>query len=218
METNRNYQVRPTTWLQRSGQISRFALRGQWALTIGAAAVTTTLVLLIVLVASSTPGADVWTWVQNVATCFTLGTALLIWVSERAREWQSDLPKRLTAHFVFERNEVMVCEGAYLSSESDIRAWAQQLGSQMTSREQLSLLPKLDQEDQGVQYDEEEKCFFVQFDVVVYLREMPAALKTARVSFPDAKPLVHWQRPQYIDDRYPTGAPSVGTPSGRGTP
>ena len=78
-------------------------------------------------------------WVQNLwdvvgpfITLLTLGIALLVWYQQVREEWEEDyLPKRFTAHFSFQGREVMRCENAHLTAEGDIRALAQQIGSQM---------------------------------------------------------------------------------------
>lgn len=198
MEPNRNYQTRTTTRLERSARITLFALGNQWGLTIGAAAVTGALVSLIVLYARVTQRGNVWDWVQNVATCFTLGTALLIWASERAREWRLDLPKRLTARFVYQGREVMVCEGAYLAGESDIRQWAQQLGAQMADNDRkLALLPDLEQGEPEVMLDINEGCHFLHYEFKVGLDKLPDHLEKLKKTKGEQFPLVHWTRANF---------------------
>ena len=62
----------------------------------------------------------------------TLLGLLLFAVFELEKDKRNNLEKRLTVIFQYEGKPVMVCEDAYLSGKSDIRAWGQQLGLQMS--------------------------------------------------------------------------------------
>ncbi len=78
-----------------------------------------------------------WDWLSLLLTVFTLGTAIYVLYTQWRREWEDYLPNRLTVRFRYEEREVMRCEKAYLASESDIRALAQQIGMQMANNTPL---------------------------------------------------------------------------------
>lgn len=61
----------------------------------------------------------------------TLVVAGMVWWGELAEDWLASLPKRLHAVFLFDDEEIMRCNYAKLSSESDIRQLGQQIGSQL---------------------------------------------------------------------------------------
>jgi hypothetical protein len=56
------------------------------------------------------------------------------------RAWEEYLPNRLTIHFYYNGREVMRCEKAHLTNESDIRALGQQIGMQMAGGTMLSFI------------------------------------------------------------------------------
>ncbi len=74
----------------------------------------------------------------------TVIIALLIWYSQMKINWRSSLPKRLTVHFKYKEEVIMSCYEAYLSGESDIRAWSQQIGRQMNDNVNLDFYPYID--------------------------------------------------------------------------
>jgi hypothetical protein len=150
---------------------------------------------------------DAWGWLQNISTSLTLVVAFLIWVGERAQDWQFSLPKRLTAEFYFAGDKVMVCEGAYLAGEDDIRAWAQQLGMQMAS-EPLSLLPDMVQDGPIVERDDDEGIYFSHYRVRLHLRALPKRVEALKIAGAEGPPWVRWARPDFSD-----GA-TVATPPG----
>lgn len=87
----------------------------------------------------------VWGVLEPLTGIPTLLLAFLIWSRERREAWVASLPKRL--HVVFEDVNgkwLMVYAWAVLSSESDIRQWAQQIGQQMTGG-RLDFLPSIRQ-------------------------------------------------------------------------
>jgi hypothetical protein len=102
------------------------------------------LVLLVALFAlpSLRPRpADWWDWIDALISLLTLGTAFFIWMGQLRRAWEEYLPNRLTIHFYYNGREVMRCEKAHLTNESDIRAFGQQIGMQMAGGTMLSYRP-----------------------------------------------------------------------------
>lgn len=84
-----------------------------------------------------------WTnWFDPFATASTLIVASMAWYQSRTREWEEDLPERLTVHFKMDGKYVFTCWESQLTSEADIRSWAQQIGQQMNDNERLSFKPE----------------------------------------------------------------------------
>lgn len=104
---------------------------------------------------------------------FTLGFTLFY----AHKEWQNGLEKRLTVHFEYQQKYIMSCYEAYLASEGDIRAWGQQIGSQMINKEHLDIYPYLTQERPSIQYDESNRSFYVLYTITLHLRTMDALVK-----------------------------------------
>lgn len=194
--------VRPARASERLVAAAWHAVRVNWRLVLLSLVATFSFILVL---ASKTKWdlGGVWGAVQNVGTCLTLVVAFLVWVGELHGDWIESLPKRLTVRFTFEEKDVMVCEGAYLAGESDIRAWAQQLGGQMSDDQGLKFFPSLEQSDREILHDMKEDRLVVHYTVSVKLRTLPQTLKTIGDQ-PEDKvyPLVHWKRPDFLDERY----------------
>lgn len=90
---------------------------------------------------------------EVIAGAATLLAAVLLALSELAREWETELPKRLTVIFTYNDLIVLKCEDAWLAGESDIRQWSQQIGRQMAGGENLEFEPYVDQKNEVVQRD-----------------------------------------------------------------
>lgn len=73
-------------------------------------------------------------WLDPWLTVATLVVAVLVWVGATTRAWEDELPKRLNIHFQYDGHYVLTCWEASLTGEGDIRAWAQQIGRQMSGR------------------------------------------------------------------------------------
>jgi len=70
-------------------------------------------------------------YVDPFVGILTLVTALGLSLHNYYKEWVSSLPKSLTSHFVYQGKYYMSCFYSDLTSEADIRQWAQQIGGQM---------------------------------------------------------------------------------------
>jgi hypothetical protein len=163
------------------------------------------LAVLIAFVRIWHPG-NGWAILQDLITVLTLGVALFIWWTEQEEEWKKSLPKRLTVRFMFKDREVMRCEEAYLAGESDIRAWAQQLGGQMTADNRLSFFPTLEQNGPIVCYDKLVKCKYVLYDIKIILRQLPQILQVLWDSKESNDgPFILWKSPSYTDSRFNLG-------------
>ena len=113
--------------------------RGIILMGAGALIVTT----LLVRPWSANPQLGWWQWMEAICGVATLAVALIVWWGELTENWEHELPKRLRVVFLFEGKPVMVCDDAPLISENDIRAMAQQIGSQMNGGNNLKLHPIL---------------------------------------------------------------------------
>ncbi len=75
-----------------------------------------------------------WQIVDPIIKILTLSVAIFVWYQQMREEWtNSYLPKRFSGLFIFEGVEVLRFENALLTNVGDIRALAQQIGSQMVS-------------------------------------------------------------------------------------
>ncbi len=112
-----------------------------------------------------------WNIYEPVITLLTLFVAILVWYQQMSEEWEEDyLPKRFTGKFYFEGNELMRFENALLTNEGDIRALAQQIGSQMVDLQPLKFVaPEV--EVTGPQLYKKEK--YVHYTISFKLTELP---------------------------------------------
>jgi len=92
-------------------------------------------------------------WYTNlfdpIISITTVAIAIYIWYFQQYNYWKESLPKRLTVHFVYfdkvtkTNKAILSCYEAYLAGASDVRAWSQQIGLQMTNKSQLDFYPYL---------------------------------------------------------------------------
>ncbi|GIW95261.1 MAG: hypothetical protein KatS3mg110_3302 [Pirellulaceae bacterium] len=116
-------------------------IRGWWRVLIGALVLGGLLIAVIRPWQESSLGW--WTPTEALLSLLTLAVAVLIWLGELREEWERNLPKRLEVVYFFEGRPVMVCRDCMLVSESDIRAWAQQLGAQLCQQPVLQFVPEM---------------------------------------------------------------------------
>jgi hypothetical protein len=153
-----------------------------------------------------------WTVFDGALTVGTLAVGLLLWKHEHHERWLEELPKRLTARFMWRRPdgppiEVMRCELATLAHVGDARNWAQQLGSQMAGQGAYTARLSLD-----AQFDvSEAKLIQLEdggdarlFEVTLWLQ----ALDGDRSRLPQlagdparTQPWVLWRAPVFRDPR-----------------
>ncbi len=84
---------------------------------------------------------SVWEVLDPVAGISAFILSLVILFNQAYARWEESLEKQLTVHFINSQNdtEIAIVEQAYLSGESDIRPWAQQLGSQIFGTMKLDM-------------------------------------------------------------------------------
>lgn len=118
------------------------------------------------------PGLVGWSeWLDPFIGVGVFLIAFNLWILNVYKQWKVNLEKRLTVSFIHDKNEVMRCEQAYLSSESDIRVWAQQIGRQMTGQN-LDFEPFLKQTPPTVERDNNLN-FFQHYRVTFFLTKRP---------------------------------------------
>ncbi len=117
----------------------------------------------------------VWDNWDNFITVLTFIVAIAIGWQNYVRSWEENLPNKLTVHFVYNKEYIMSAYTVLLSSKSDLRAWAQQIGSQMIyfkgnskNNERLSFELTFSQKYLGIINNE-----FKHYEVTYYLFEEP---------------------------------------------
>jgi hypothetical protein len=141
-------------------------------------------------------GGQVFNFVKEVAAtieAMTLIVLVFLWYNELEEDRQDKLEKRLTVIFQYQGKPIMVCENAYLAGKSDIRAWGQQLGLQMsglrshgrTGQGDLEFEPFIE-EDSNLRTIGDKQ--YMHFSAVFTLRSIPYILED---ELQDAH-FVHW--------------------------
>jgi hypothetical protein len=80
-----------------------------------------------------------WNFWDPLLSMVTLLTALFVWFGESSEDWEEQLKMRLTVFFTYKGKLLMLGEQFPLVNAADIRALAQQIGSQMAQRSQLEM-------------------------------------------------------------------------------
>ena len=114
-----------------------------------------------------------WNWLDPVVGVTTLAVAMVVWMGELRQDWENSLPKRLTVSFQYQGREYMRCEQAYLAGESDIRAWGQQLGSQMAGTPFLRFQPNIIQQPGKICRDSHTGACYKHYFVTFFLTHLP---------------------------------------------
>lgn len=102
-------------------------------------------------------------------TVFSFLFPLILSIYLLQKEWQESLEKRLTVHFKLKDKYVMSCYEAYLSSESDIRLWGQQIGLQMNGG-QLNFYPYMTQVGPKIYFDASKNIFYNLYELTIFLK------------------------------------------------
>jgi len=133
-------------------------------------------------------GEGAWNWIDRILTPLTLFMAGYIWWMQQRQEWLEYLPNRLTVHFYHNDKEVMRCEKAHLTAESDIRALAQQIGLQMAGENLNFVAPAI--EFSPPDLGKEGK--YNHYTVKIELTKLPSRLKNSNNS---TNQILIWQEP-----------------------
>lgn len=108
-----------------------------------------------------------------VAGVGTLLFALFLWFNTIQREWESNLPKRITVQYQYQGRNVMVCYDALLVNESDARTWALQIGQQMSGCQRLKFEPFFNLQQRGIQKEKASGRYYKAYTFTYYLTELP---------------------------------------------
>jgi len=140
-------------------------------------------IALAIYLKSSSVLQDLWSFWEPVTGVATLGIAVLLWWGEAEQDWESSLPKRVTAVFMYPGDPkdsaskgkvAMVCTEAYLSGEGDLRAWSMQLGAQMAGSGQLAFTPFIEEMAGKIAFSADGQAF-KPYWTVFQLTEIPPA-------------------------------------------
>ncbi len=151
-----------------------FAFRKHW--------LTITLVIIIGLSVSAyvrpfgEERVDWWNWAEPISGTVTLLVAVFLWITNVAKDWENNLPKRLSATFLYKNRKVMQFENVYLAGEADIRAWSQQVGRQMGGGKNLNFSPLIKREQPKIKKEvtEDEDVKRVKsYSVMIELDSLP---------------------------------------------
>jgi len=112
-------------------------------------------------------------WVEAIAGAGTLFFAAFLWLNSMRREWENNLPKRITVQYRWQGRNVMYCENALLVEESDARTWALQIGQQMSGCQKLKFQPFFDLQKRGIQTEKQTGQKYKSFVLTYYLTELP---------------------------------------------
>jgi len=115
-------------------------------------------------------------WIDPIIGFFTFTFAFFIWMLQIKRDWKSELSKRMTVIFEHDNKNILECKEAFLSGESDIRAWAQQIGMQMTGGIRLNFHPFPRMQKSSIEYDKVLKEFYQHYVVVFQLSSLPSKM------------------------------------------
>jgi len=112
---------------------------------------------------------NTWEPWDRIATVVSFVMLIAVYLVEAAEDWEQELPLRLDAYFVYQGQTIMVCYGAHLPHEGDIRNWAQQIGFQMSGNQRLNFSPYIDLQMLGIEHHSGQSC--KRYQAVFYLKE-----------------------------------------------
>lgn len=112
-------------------------------------------------------------WLDPFVGTFTFLVAFGVWWTTNLHQWEDKLQKRLTIHYLFNRQEIMRCEEVYLASEGDIRSWAQQLGAQLSNTRFLKFEPFMEEAPARILFDEVSGQYYILYQATIFLTDRP---------------------------------------------
>ena len=115
-----------------------------------------------------------WIFLERLAVAGTLLVTGSLWLRGLCAEWEESLPKRLDVIFLFgdDNEEKMVCRGAFLAHQADIRNWGQQIGSQMAKGDRkLAFDPNIQRKAAEVVHEDGQ--VFKRYQVSFKLTKLP---------------------------------------------
>lgn len=124
-----------------------------------------------------------WSVVDPVAGIMTFITTLVIFYLQARQQWLDSLEKRLDVDYVYQGVLIGEIRGAYLSGESDIRAWSQSLGAQLFAQRFLFFDFVIEESNEVV--FTAEKSFINQYSAIIYLTKDPRIKPTIKLTSTD---------------------------------
>lgn len=128
---------------------------------------------------------EITSFSEFVSPTITIGTlifTIIIGIQNITNKWESKLEKRLTVHFKIKDSSddvwkyLLTCEKVSLASEADIRAFTQQIGSQMTN-DTRNLKFDLNYDRKKQEIIKSDKIWVKHYEVIYYLKEFPSHYK-----------------------------------------
>jgi hypothetical protein len=89
-------------------------------------------------------------WLEAITGVGTFVFALFVWLNGLMQTWEDNLPKRITVQYKYQGRLVMVSFDSLLTSVSDARQWALQIGQQMSGCQRLQFDPFFDLVENGI--------------------------------------------------------------------
>jgi hypothetical protein len=120
---------------------------------------------------------DAINWFEAISGVGTLILATFLWWNSIRQAWESSLPKRLTAYYKYGGRDVIVFRNILLFSESDTRAWAQQIARQKIGGKDVEFEPFFRYKDKGVGLSQTGKPV-KNYEIVFFLTAIPENLKS----------------------------------------
>lgn len=131
---------------------------------------------------------DAWEISDPVAGIMTFVTTLVIFYLQARQSWIASLEKQLDVDYIYDGKVIGKIRGAYLSGESDIRAWSQSLGGQLYRGQRLSLDMVMDEVSLPIR--KEGDRWINPFKATLYLTSPPTPKKVTnkcKCTDPDEK-------------------------------
>ncbi len=119
-------------------------------------------------------------WLDPLFGLMTLLFALFLWWTAVKKEYaqirennKAMLAKRLTLRFIYGGRVVLECKEAMLTDPADIRAWSQQVGSQMVGGRNLDFYPFIKIDEPDLLTDSKTGKQFWHYTAVFTLKSLP---------------------------------------------
>ncbi|SMF09910.1 hypothetical protein [Desulfovibrio gilichinskyi] len=115
-----------------------------------------------------------WNIFEPIVGSITLGVAIVLYVANLREAWEEDLPKLLTAEFRCndDGSLIMRADNVPFAEESDIRAWGQQLGAQMSGANRGLKYFRIETSERI-----SESGDYKEYKIVFFLREIPEEVR-----------------------------------------
>lgn len=146
---------------------------------IGALAIILVLVVLTCLYwnynedASCNGAVFIWKTFDPVAGLGAFILSFIVLYNQAKSNYLDSLEKRLSVDYIFEDRIIMQVHEAYLSGESDIRAWAQQLGRQLSGGNLSMDIVIKTIEEAVLKADNDNNISFLHYKINMYLNADP---------------------------------------------